>query len=452
MQAHAASTAVEQAAANSVLFGLNPVLVTSIVFFVTFLIVMTERINRAVVATLGAVLMILFGVLTQEKALEGIDFNTIGLLLGMMIIVSITQRTGIFQYTAIWSAKKVKAHPWGVLFMISLVTGIFSAFLNNVTTVLLISPIIMLITKELDVKPYPYFFTCILGSNLGGAATLIGDPPNIMIGSAVGLDFMDFIYHLTPIAFLAFVGTLIPIYIIWRKDLHATEHNRQRIMKLNEKDAIKDKTLLIHSLIVLFFVLAGFVFTSGIYEPATIAMAGAGLLLLLDNFHRDPEEQTERVHHTIGEAEWVTLFFFGGLFVLVYALEEVGMIHTMSEALMSATGGDYTVTVMAVLWGSAILSALVDNIPFVAAMIPMIQSMEPAFGAEKLEVLWWALSIGACFGGNGSLIGASSNLVVAGFAERAGHPIKFVPFLLLAFPLMLLSILISTVYIWVRYL
>lgn len=451
MQASAASHAVEHAT-QGVLFGLNPVWVASIVFILTYLVVMTEKINRAIVASLGAAVMILFGILTQEKALEGVDFNTIGLLLGMMIIVAITQKTGVFQYVAIWSAKKVDARPWGILFMLSTVTAVFSALLDNVTTVLLISPIVLLITKELDVKPYPYLFTCILASNIGGAATLIGDPPNIMIGSAVGLSFMDFVNNIGPVALLSFIATLVPIYLIWRNSLEASDHNRERIMKFNEKDAIKDVSLLIKSLSVLVLVLGGFIFTHGALEPATIAMAGAALLLLLDNFHRDPEEQSERVHHTIGEAEWVTLFFFGGLFVLVYALEEVGVIHAMSEQLLALTGGDFVVTTMVVLWGSAILSALVDNIPFVATMIPLIQSMEVTFGAEKLEVLWWALSLGACFGGNGSLIGASANLVVAGFAERAGHPIKFLPFLLLAFPLMIISILISTVYIWFRYL
>lgn len=439
---------------SSILFGWNPLWVASILFVGTYLVIMSEKINRAIVALFGAGLMILTGVLNQQAAVRGIDFNTLGLLIGMMVIVAITRKTGVFQYVAIWSAKKVKAQPWGIILMLSLVTASFSALLDNVTTVLLVAPIILLITEELNVKPYPYLFSTIFAANIGGTATLIGDPPNIMIGSAANLTFNDFMINLAPIIVVIFAATLIPIYLIWRKDFTASEEARMRVMNFNEKEAITEPGLLKQSLFVLALVIAGFIFAHPLHlEPATIAMFGAALLLLLENFIHHAEHQSKNVHHAFTEVEWITIFFFVGLFILVYGIEQTGLIKMMADHLLSLTHGDMVTTAMAVLWGSAILSAVVDNIPFVATMIPLIKSMAPTFGgAENLKPLWWSLALGACLGGNGSLIGASANLVVAGFAERAGHPIRFVPFLLIAFPLMLLGIAISSVYIYFRFL
>ena len=424
-----------------------------VLFLATYAIVLTERINRAIVAVLGAGLMVLLGVLTQEMAVKGIDFNTIGLLLGMMIIVVITKESGVFQYVAIKSAKVVKANPLGVLAVFSVVTAVFSALLDNVTTVLLITPVILLITRELGVKPYPYLFSSILSSNIGGSATLIGDPPNIMIGSAANLSFNAFLVNLAPISAVIMVITMVPLMLIWRKDLVASEHNKERIMKLNENEAIKDPVLLKKALFTLLLVIAGFTIGHSYHiQPATVAMVGAAFLLLLENFKLHHEKQEHKVHASIAEAEWVTLFFFGGLFVVVYGLEHVGVINQLADLMLEMTGGDFESTVFVTLWGAAIISALVDNIPFVATMIPMIENMSNTFNAEQIGILWWALALGACLGGNGSLIGASANLVVAGFASRAGHAIGFIKFMKLAFPLMLMSIAIAHIYIEWRYL
>jgi Na+/H+ antiporter NhaD/arsenite permease-like protein len=444
----------EQEFVSHVIFGWDPLWVSTILFIVTYVIIVTEKVNRAIVSGLGAGLMITLGVLNQEQAVAGVDFNTLGLLTGMMVIVAITRRCGIFQYVAIWSAKKVEARPWGILLMLSVVTAVFSALLDNVTTVLLIAPVTLLITEELKVHPYPYLFAEIFASNIGGTATLIGDPPNIMIGSAVGLTFNDFLLNLAPITPVIMVATLIVIYFLWGKGLHATADARRRIMRFRERDAITDVVLLKKSLSVLALVVTGFVLAHPLrLEPATIAMFGAGLLLLLNNIGREAEEQSEDVHHSFGEVEWVTIFFFVGLFIVVSGIEHAGLLEMLANWVLGLTGGDMTVTAIAIIWVSSIASAIVDNIPFVATMIPMIESMAPTFGgADNLMPLWWSLALGACLGGNGSLIGASANLIVAGFAERAGHRIKFLSFMAMAFPLMLMSIVIATGYVYLRYL
>ncbi len=426
----------------------------AILFVITYAAIMSEKINRAIVSLLAAGLMILLGILNQEAAIRGIDFNTIGLLIGMMVIVAITRQSGVFQFMAIWSAKKVNANPWGILVMISLVTAVTSALLDNVTTVLLVVPVTLLITEELKVKPYPYLFAMIFASNIGGTATLIGDPPNIMIGSATGLTFNDFAYNLTPVVLVIMAVTLIPIYFIWGRHLRAAPEDRQRVMQFNEYEAISDVRLLKHCLIVIGLVIGGFVFAKLLHlEAATVAMTGAALLLLLANFGHDPEHQSKHVLDAFNEVEWITIFFFVGLFIVVHGVDGTGLLKLLAEKMMALTGGNLTATTMVILWSSAILSAIIDNIPFVATMIPMIKAMAPTFGgSEGLMPLWWALSLGACLGGNGTLIGASANLVVAGFAERAGQPIRFVQYTLMAFPLMLLSIAISAVYLHWRYL
>ncbi len=444
----------DQEAVSLVVFGWNPLWVSAILCVVTYILIMTEKVNRAIVAGLGAGLMVTLGVLNQEQAIAGVDFNTLGLLTGMMVIVAITRRCGVFQYVAIWSAKKVEARPWGILLMLSIVTAVLSALLDNVTTVLLIAPITLLITEELRVNPYPYLFTEILASNIGGTATLIGDPPNIMIGSAVGLSFNDFVINLAPITPVILAATLIVIYFKWGRGLKATDEARERVMRFRERDAITDVRLLKKSLSVLALVMTGFVLAHPLHiEPATIAMFGAGLLLLLNNIGVAAEEQTEDVHNSFGEVEWVTIFFFIGLFIVVSGIEQAGLLDILATRILEWTGGDMTVTAIAIIWVSAIASALVDNIPFVATMIPLIESMAPTFGgAENLMPLWWSLALGACLGGNGSLIGATANVIVAGFAERAGHRIGFLSFMAMAFPLMLMSIVIATLYVYLRYL
>ena len=435
------------------ILGWDPLWVSSILFVVTYAVIISEKVNRAIISLLGAGLMIMLGVLNQETAISGIDFNTLGLLIGMMVIVAITRRSGVFQFIAVWSAKKVKASPWGILLMLSVVTAVFSALLDNVTTVLLVAPVTLLICHELDLSPYPFLFAEIFASNIGGTATLIGDPPNIMIGSAVRLTFNDFVLNLAPIVPLILLVTMAVIYVIWGRKLRATADARERIMQFREREAITDARLLKQSLLVLALVLAGFVLAHPLQlEPATIAMFGAALLLLLSNLNNNAEEQAENVHHTFGKVEWVTIFFFVGLFIAVKGIEEAGVLKILADKAISLTGGDMLLTSMTVLWVSAIVSAIVDNIPFVATMIPLIKSMAPTFGgAENLMPLWWSLALGACLGGNGSLVGASANLIVAGFAERSGHRIGFLRFMAIAFPLMLLSILIASGYVYLRY-
>jgi len=440
--------------AASVIFGLSPLWVATTLFVVTYLVIMMDKLNRAIVALLGASLLILAGVMNQEQAMGAVDWNTLGLLLGMMLIVNITRRSGLFQYVAIWAAKKVDARPWGIIVMMSTVTAVFSAFLDNVTTVLLTVPVTLLITDELKVKPYPYLFAQIFASNIGGTATLIGDPPNIMIGSATGLTFNDFGLALTPIIIPIFIATMIPLYFVWGRHLLATDENRRHVMGFNEKEAITDPRLLKQALVVIALVIAGFMLQrhTGI-EPATTAIFGAAVLLLLDNLGKDSETQSKNVHGALSEAEWITLMFFLGLFVLVFGIQKAGLIDMMAKYLLDVTGGDFKLMALAILWGSAILSAFIDNIPFVATMIPLIKAMAPTFGGEQALIpLWWALSLGACLGGNGTLIGASANLVVAGLAERAGTTFRFVEFMKVAFPLMLLSIIFSHAYIQLRYL
>lgn len=444
---------MEHTLSTGAIFGWDPMWVAGILFVLTYLVILSERINRAIVSLLAAGLMILSGVLTQTEALHGVDFNTLGLLAGMMVIVAITRRTGVFQFVAIWSVKRVNANPWGILVVLALVTTVLSALLDNVTTVLLIVPVTLLISEELKINPYPFLFSEILGSNIGGTSTLIGDPPNIMIGSSANLGFNDFLINLGPAIAVIIIATLAVIYLVWGRSLRASHEDRQRVLNYNEWEAITDRRLLWKSLGVLVFVIGGFVLGHQFHIlPATFAMTGAAFLLLLDNFKLSSDEQSQSVHASFAEVEWVTLFFFLGLFIVVHAVETTGLLSLVAHNILKWTGGNQLVTSIAVLWGSAFTSALVDNIPYVATTIPLIKSMAPTFGgAANLMPLWWSLALGACLGGNGTLIGASANVVVAGFSERAGYPISFKRFLIGAFPLMLMSILISNIYIYFRY-
>ncbi|MCD9025538.1 ArsB/NhaD family transporter [Cohnella silvisoli] len=415
------------------------------IFLVIYALIITEKIHRTIVAMIGGILMVVFGIVDQETAMHHIDFNTLGLLIGMMIIVSVTADTGVFKYIAVVASKKAKGDPVRILIALILITAMGSAFLDNVTTVLLMIPVTFSITKQLRVNPFPYLLTQIIASNIGGIATLIGDPPNIMIGSAVKeLTFTAFIANLAPIVIIIMLVN-IPIFVwLFRKSITTTDELKRGIMELDEKQLITDSKLLKKSLAVLGLTMIGF-FTHQLLhlESATVALAGAFLLLLLTGEHKMEEAFTK--------VEWMTIFFFIGLFALVSGLIETGVISQLAEKAIEWTGGDLAATSMLILWLSAIASAFLDNIPFVATMIPMIQEMG-TMGITNLEPLWWSLALGACLGGNGALIGASANLIVAGMAAKEGHPISFMKFLKYGFPLMILSIVMANIYVYLRYL
>jgi Na+/H+ antiporter NhaD/arsenite permease-like protein len=436
------------------IFGLTPIWTATAILLLTYAVIMTERINRAIVAGVGACLMIALGVLDQDAAIAGVDFNTIMLLAGMMIIVGVSRRSGMFQYVAIWTAKRAQGRPAGILFGLSIATAAMSSLLDNVTTVLLVVPVTLAIATELRVPAYPFLFAEILASNIGGTATLIGDPPNILIGSQVGLTFNQFVVNLAPVIVVVLLVTAALLHLKWGRSMASDEEHRLRVLAMNERDVITDWVLLRQSLAVIALVIVSFVLARVIrLEPGTIAMFGAAILVLLDNWAHPAHKQAERVHATFGDVEWITLFFFIGLFVVVAGVEHTGLLSILGEKLMAATQGNMALTLSAILWGSAILSAIVDNIPFVATMIPLVKSIAPEMGgAEAIEPLWWALSLGACLGGNGTLIGASANLTTAGLAERAGVPFGFWTYTKHAFPLMLVSIVIAQVYLLWRYL
>ncbi len=423
-------------------------LIAVIVFLIAYSLIISEKIHRTVTALGGAVLLILFQVISQETAFHHIDFNTIGLLIGMMIMVSIVSQTGLFKYLAILAAKKVNADPAKLLVSLAILTAVFSALLDNVTTVLLMTPVIFSITAQLKVTPIPYLITEILASNIGGTATLIGDPPNIMIGSAVKeLTFAAFINNLAVISFLILLITLAIVVLIYRKRLKTTDELKAKIMKLDENKQIQDVRLLKKCLFVLSLTIGAFCFHQVLHlESATVALSGAVLLLIMT--YAKSEHELERIFHKV---EWLTIFFFVGLFVLVSGLVETGIISLLAKDLMTVTAGNSVATAMVILWLSAIASAFVDNIPFVATMIPLIKEMG-TMGVANLEPLWWSLALGACLGGNGTLIGASANVIVVGLAAQEGYSISFKQYFKVAFPLMLLSIVISSVYVYVRYL
>ena len=438
---------------HSAIFGFDPKIVSTVILVVSYLILFTEKLNRAVVALLGAVVMIFAGVLTQDGAIAGIDFNTLALLIGMMIIVGIAEKSGMFQYVAVWSAKKVRASPRGLLIVLAAVTAVFSALLDNVTTVLLVAPVTFQITRKLKINPYPYLILEIFASNIGGTATLIGDPPNILIGSALQLSFMDFGYELTPIVAATMVVLIVAFDLIWGRKMSASDKSREAVMRLNEKDTITDPVLLVKSLAVLIVVIIGFMAAEHFHiANGTIAVFGAVILLMLYTWGNSHSDREHKVEEAFGLVDWTTIFFFAGLFAIVYGLEESGVLALMGNKFIEVTNGSIEKAAMIVVWMSAFVSTAIDNIPFVATMIPMIKSMEASLGGrEAMMPVWWALSLGACFGGNGSLIAASANVIVAGMAQREGHPIHFLRFLIWSIPVMLVSVLMAAVYLHLRW-
>ncbi|MEZ0536999.1 SLC13 family permease [Caldicellulosiruptoraceae bacterium PP1] len=413
------------------------------VFVLAYALIVSEKIHRTIVAMVGASILLIFKIVEQEYAFtKAIDFNTIGLLVGMMIIVFITKRTGVFEFIAIKSVKLSKGNPVTMLIFLSIITAVASAFLDNVTTVLLIIPIVLSITADMNISPIPFAISIIFASNVGGTATLIGDPPNIMIGSKANLSFMDFVNNLSLINFAILLVTVFLFSLIFKKKLVVDEKLKTKILKIDENQFIKDKKLLTKSLFVLGLVIVGFILHSKLgLESSIIALTGASILLLIGGVE---------VKEILEEVEWTTIFFFIGLFILVAGLEVTGVIEKLAKGMLNITHGNAMLTSLVILWGSAIFSAFVDNIPFTATMIPLILDMGKLSHMDIMP-LWWALSLGACLGGNGTIIGASANVVTSGLLEEKGQRLSFAEYFKYGFPMMLITIVISTVYLVLRY-
>lgn len=411
------------------------------VFLLVMAAIISEKVHRSVAALAGAVVLLLTHVLTIETAADYVDLNTIGVLVGMMLFVAVVKSSGLFEYIAIWSAKLTRGQPMAILAVFAVITAVLSAFLDNVTTVLLIGPMTIAITQILEVNPVPFLLSQIMASNIGGTATLIGDPPNIMIGSAAGLSFADFIVNTGPVVLIILAVVVAIFFLMYRGNLHVESENMEKVLTLDEKLTIKDASLLRKSVIMIVLVVVGFIFHAQLgIESATVALTAAGVMLLIGG--QDAED-------VILGVEWSTILFFIGLFVVVGGLNSTGVIAMLANGMLELVGDNEVLAIVLVLWASALISAFLDNIPFVATLIPMIQTMQQ--GGMDVQPLWWALSLGACLGGNGSLIGASANVVLAGVSAKNGYPITFMSYLKKGFPLMLLSVAICTVYLLIRF-
>ena len=411
------------------------------VFVVAMVAIMTEKVHRALVAITGAMLLLILHIMPFDTAIGHIDFNTLGVLFGMMLFVAVVKQSGVFEFLAIKCARLAKGNPWTIMVLFVLLTAVLSAFLDNVTTVLLIGPMTITVCRLLDIDPVPFFMTQILASNIGGTATLIGDPPNIMIGSAAGYTFADFIAYDAPAVLIILAAIIGVFYVMYGRKISANEEHRKAIMELDENDYIKDRRLLHISVVMVVLVVVGFMTHGALgLESCVIALAAAGLILLISG---------ESIEEALHGVEWTTLTFFAGLFVIVGALSETGVIGMLAQGLIDITGGNLMITMLAVLFGSAIISSFLDNIPFVATMIPIILTLE----ADGLDgtALWWALSLGACLGGNGTLIGASANVVLSDISKKFGHEITFIQFFKRGFPIMLLTVAIAAIYMVIRF-
>lgn len=416
-------------------------LIAVIIFIVVIVAIMSEKVHRAVAAVTGSVLLVLLKILSIDDCISYIDFNTIGVLIGMMLFVAVVKNSGIFEYIAIKAAKFAKGNPWKIMMYFMILTAVLSAFLDNVTTVLLIGPMTLAITRILKINPVPFLMTQILASNIGGTATLIGDPPNIMIGSAANLSFLDFIVNLGPIILAVLVATILCFYLIYGKHFIFDKSAMQEVMKLDEQKAVKDSSLMRKSIILTIMVAVGFVMHSTLgVESCIIALTAASIMLLIGKQNAD---------EIIAGVEWPTIVFFTGLFIVVGGMVKVGVIDKLAHLLMNVAEGHMVLTMLLILWVSAILSSILDNIPFVATLIPLILTMERS--GLNVMPFWWAISLGACLGGNGTLIGASANVVLSGISNKHGYPITFVQYLKIGYPMMILSMLLSTIYLVVRY-
>ena len=411
------------------------------VFVVVMITIMTEKLHRSLAAITGAMIVLALHVMPFDAAMEHIDFNTLGVLLGMMLFVSVVKLSGVFEFLAIKCARLAKGDPWKIMLLFVLLTAVLSAFLDNVTTVLLIGPMTLTVCKLLDVNPIPFFMTEILASNIGGTATLIGDPPNIMIGSAAGYSFFDFILYDAPAVAIILVAILGVFYALYGRKMNVDDEHKARIMELDEHAQIKNRRLLKQSVVMTALVVVGFMAHGALgLESCIIALGAAGIIMLISG---------ESIEEALSNVEWTTLSFFAGLFVIVGALAETGVIGMLANGLIDATGGNVFITMLVLLIGSAVISSFLDNIPFVATMIPILLAMEST--GMDVTTLWWAVSLGACLGGNGTLIGASANVVLSDISKKHGYEITFAKFFKTGFPIMLLTILIAGVYLVVRF-
>ena len=416
-------------------------IISVLIFVAVMVVIITEKVHRAVVAVGGAVLLLIMGILTINEGVGYIDANTIGLLVGMMLFVGVVKNSGMFEYLAVKSAKVSKGDPWRMMILFMVITAIFSALLDNVTTVLLVGPMMLAICKEMNLNPVPYIMTAIMASNIGGTATLIGDPPNIMIGSATGYTFGDFIANDCVVIIPVMVATIIFFKFVYGKKLCATPEAMESVMHMDERKMIKDAVLLKKAVVMIILIVAGFALHGVLgLESSMIALAGATIMMIIG------KQDVEKV---VLDVEWPTIIFFTALFIVVGGMEHTGVIDKLADVIVNVTDGRPIFTMMIILWVSALLSSTLDNIPFVATMIPLIQSM----GDSGMDItpLWWALSLGACLGGNGTLIGASANVVLTGISSKNGHPITYMEFLKIGFPAMILSLVICTIYMLIRF-
>lgn len=415
--------------------------IATVVFVVVIGLIMSEKVHRAAAALAGAVILVITGVMNGQKALSYIDFNTIGVLVGMMMLVAVIRQSGLFEYVAIKAAKMVHGDPWKIMIAFILITAILSGILDNVTTVLLVGPMTIAIAKMLEINPVPFLMTQILASNVGGTATLIGDPPNIMIGSAANLSFVDFLKNTGVAVVLVIVFMIVMMRFVYKKEIEVEGLDTSKIMNLDPDKSITDKPLLIKGVAVIGLVIVGFIFHDKLgIESSVIALAAAALMLVIGG---------TSVENAIQDVEWTTIVFFMSLFVVVGGLTETGVIKQLAAVVIDKTAGHPVMMMLILLWASAILSSFLDNIPFVATLIPLVLALK----ADGMDVdpLWWAISLGACLGGNGTMIGASANVVLSDISTKHGYPITFKSYLRVGMPFMLGSVFISMVFLLVKY-
>nr|WP_297967834.1 ArsB/NhaD family transporter [uncultured Mogibacterium sp.] len=412
-----------------------------LVFVVVIGLIISEKVNSAAAALAGAMVLVITGVMSAHKALSYIDFNTIGLLVGMMVLVAIIRQSGLFEYVAIKAAKMVHGDPWKIMIAFILLTAILSGILDNVTTVLLVGPMTIAIAKMLEINPVPFLMTQILASNAGGTATLIGDPPNIMIGSAANLSFMDFLKNTGLAVALVIVFMIVMIRFVYKKEIEVEGLDTSKIMNLDPDKSITDKPLLIKGVVVIVLVILGFIFHDQIgMETSVIALTAAAVMLIIGGVNVD---------NAIQDVEWTTIAFFMALFVVVGGLTETGVIKQVAAVIIERTAGHPVMMMLILLWASALLSSFLNNIPFIATLIPLVLALK-ADGMDA-EPLWWAISLGACLGGNGTMIGASANVVLSDISTKHGYPITFKSYLRVGMPFMLGSVFISMVFLLVKY-